>query len=166
VLHLSPDVTGRIRSNFDPRGIFLNIPYSERYSKLEIAIVSTVTAYGLTPRLARERSKLEVRLIKIVELMLTCPYAFTDLSYLKRMNMPFELGLLLAFGKDTFVTSSGPYSALKSISDLNFGDIHYHGGTVRELIRHLSRWIEGNCGTQRIKTKTLMAVIGDCKPYA
>jgi hypothetical protein len=55
--------------------------------------------------MARDQSRPETRLTKIVELMLSCPYGLTDLSYVKRMNMPFELGLLLAFGKENFVTS-------------------------------------------------------------
>ena len=76
-VHLGPAVTKRIRSNFDPNGI----PNTERSSNLEIAIVSTVTAYGLTPHTARERSNLGIRLIKIVELILTCRYGFTDLTY-------------------------------------------------------------------------------------
>ena len=156
ILHLSPAVRKRITRDFDPRGIFLNIPYSQRYSKLEIAILSTVTAYDLMPRMARERSKLEMRLLKIVELMLRCSYALTDLSYAKRMNMPFELGLLLAFGKESFVTSSRPYSALRTVSDLNFADIHYHRGTVSGLVRELSKWIEQTCSPKRITTKTLI----------
>jgi hypothetical protein len=155
ILHLDSSILKRIRQEFDSQSIFLNIPYSKRYSRLEIAIISTVTAYGLTPRMARERSKLEVRLTKIVELMLVCRYGLTDLTYVKRMNMPFELGLLLAFGKENFITSSRPYSALRSISDFNFADIHYHGGTVRRLITGLSRWIEQASSTKRITIRTL-----------
>jgi hypothetical protein len=156
ILHLTPAVRKRINRDFDTRGIFLNIPYSQRYSKLEIAILSTVTAYDLMPRMARERSKLEMRLLKIVELMLCCAYGLTDLSYAKRMNMPFELGLLLAFGKESFVTSSRHYSALRTVSDLNFADIHYHRGTVGGLVKELSRWIEQTCSTKRIRTETLL----------
>ena len=121
-LHLNPSIRRRFRAQFDRRGIFLNIPYSPRYSRLEAAILSTVTAYGLAPHMARERMRLETRLLKIVEVMFTCRYGLTDLSYIRRMNMPMELGLLLAFGKETFLTSRKPYGALKSISDLNFSD--------------------------------------------
>jgi hypothetical protein len=141
---------------YNPAGIFLNIPYSDRYSNLEIAIISTVTAYGLIPRMARERLRTEVRLLKITELMLTCRYGFTDLSYLTRMNMPLELGLLLAFGKETFVASQRRYSALRTISDLNFTDIHYHEGGIRRLVVALSRWIEQNCSAKRLRTETLL----------
>ena len=156
-LYLNSEARSRIRQEFHGNsGIFLNIPYSDRYSNLEVATISTVTAYGLTPRMARERVRLEVRAQKIFELILSCRYGFTDLSYQTRMNMPLELGLLLALGKETFVTSKKRYSSLKSISDLNFGDIHYHGGSVRTLIKELSRWIEQTCSTKQLTTKDLL----------
>ena len=154
-LYLSPVPAQRVRRNYHPRGIFLNIPYSKKYAEFELAIISTVTAYDLVPRLARWRGRMEVRLLKIIELMLTCEYAFTDLSYVARMNMPFELGILLAFGKETFVMSKKKYGASQSISDLNFSDIHYHGGSIRALIVGLSRWIEQACSKKRLKTQTL-----------
>jgi len=155
-LYLNQAIRRRIRRDFDPAGIFLNIPYSNRYSNLEVAIISTVTAYGLTPRMARERSRTEARLLKIAELILTCTYGFTDLSYVTRMNMPLELGLLLAFGKETFIASQRRYGALRTISDLNFSDIHYHEGRIRKLIVALSRWIEQNCSRKRLTTETLL----------
>ncbi|MFQ5802328.1 MAG: hypothetical protein ACE5JQ_05450 [Candidatus Methylomirabilales bacterium] len=155
-LYLNQTIRRRIRREFDPAGIFLNIPYSKRHSSLEVAIISTVTAYGLMPRMARERLRMEVRLLKITELMLTCNYGFTDLSYMTRMNMPLELGLLLAFGKETFVASRKRYSALRTISDLNFSDIHYHEGRPRKLILALSRWIEQTCSKKRLTTETLL----------
>jgi len=154
-LHITSAVRRRIRRNFDPTGIFLNIPYSDRYSDLEVAIISTVTAYGLTPRMARERSRTETRLLKVTELILTCKYGFTDLSYVTRMNMPLELGLLLAFGKETFIASGKRYSALRTISDLNFSDIHYHEARIGRLIVPLSRWIEQTCSKKRLTTDTL-----------
>ncbi len=106
--------------------------------------------------MARERSRLEIRLLKIAELMLTCRYGLTDLSYVTRMNMPLELGLLLAFGKETFITSRRRYSALRTVSDLNFGDIHYHEGSVHRLIVALSGWIEETCSVKRVTIPTLL----------
>jgi len=155
-LHINATIRKRILRKFDRSGIFLNIPYAEGYSNLEIAIVSTVTAYDLTPHMARERMKMEVRMQKILELILTCRYGLTDLSYVRRMNMPLELGILLAFGKETFVTTSEQYGALRSVSDLNFCDIHHHRNTVFRLIKGLSRWIEQNCSRKRLTTKTLV----------
>lgn len=155
-LHLSQAVQQRIRREYDPHSIFLNIPYSERYTSLEVAILSTVTAYDLTPRLARERRRMETRLLRIVELMFTCRFGLTDLSYVHRMNMPLELGLLLGFGKESFVMSGKRYGALRTISDLNFTDIFYHEGRVRQLIQGLSLWIEHNCSSKRITLETLL----------
>jgi hypothetical protein len=155
-LHLNATIRKRILREFDRSGIFLNIPYAKGYSTLEMAIVSTVTAYDLTPHMARERTRMEVRVQKIVEIMLICRYGLTDLSYVRRMNMPLELGMLLAFGKETFVMTSQQYAALKTVSDLNFCDIHHHGKTISRLINGLSRWIEQNCSQKRLTTKTLI----------
>jgi hypothetical protein len=82
---------------------------------------------------------MEVRLLKIVELILCCRFGLTDLSYIKRMNMPLELGLLLAFGNETFVITAERYSALRTVSDLNFCDIYHHERSIRRLIGGLSR---------------------------
>jgi len=99
---------------------------------------------------------MEVRMLKIVELICSCKFGLTDLSYENRMNMPLELGIMLSLGKETFVTSGKRYGALKSISDLNFADIRYHGGSVRTLIIELSRWIEQNCTTERLALSYLL----------
>jgi hypothetical protein len=155
-LHLNATIRRRILREYDGSGIFLNIPYAKRYSNVEIAIIATVTAYDMTPHMARERTRMEVRVQKIVELMLTCRFGLTDLSYMRRMNMPLELGMLLAFGKETFVTTNQQYAALKTVSDLNFCDIHHHGNTISGLISGLSRWIEQNCSQKRLTTKTLI----------
>lgn len=155
-LHLSKLARTRVSKEYRDDAIFLNIPYSDQYASLELAIISTVTAYGLVPRMARQRVGLEVRLNKIAEMIVTCRFGFTDLSYHSRMNMPLELGLLLAFGKETFVTSARKYAALRTISDLNFADIPYHGGRIRTLIEHLSRWIEQKCSRKRLSVATLL----------
>ena len=146
----------RIEKTFaTQQGIFLNIPYSPRYAPLELAILSTVTAYGLVPHMARDRLRLETRSSKIAEMILSCRYGLADISYGTRMNLPLELGMMLAFGKETFITSRKPYGALRSISDLNFADVHYHRGSVRRLIAMLSRWIEQNCSAKRLTTDSL-----------
>lgn len=155
-LHLNKTLCRRIARNFDANGIFLNIPYSEEYSNLELAILSTATAYGLRPRMARERVGFEARLLKIVELMLACRYGLTDLTYVKRMNMALELGLLMAFGKENFVMSGQRYGAIKRVSDLNFADIHYHEGKIRRLILGFSLWIEKVCRRKRQGTELLL----------
>ena len=56
--YVSPATADRIRRGFKPNRIFLNIPYAARYSNLEVAVLSTATAYDLHPCMAKERSKL------------------------------------------------------------------------------------------------------------
>ena len=80
-LSLSPGAQDELKREFDPQGIFLNIPYADRYTNLELAILATVTAYGLVPRMAKARVGLEVRLQKIARLILSCAYGITDLTY-------------------------------------------------------------------------------------
>ena len=106
--------------------------------------------------MAKEQSRLEVRMRKIVELVLTCQYGFTDLSYAERMNMPFELGILLAWGKETFVVSSHRTRTIKALSDLNFGDIEFHEGKARLLIEKFSKWIERTASSKRLRSSTLL----------
>lgn len=140
-LHFSAEIRRLIRKEHSPQGIFLNIPYSPRYTNLEVAVLSTVTAYGLIPRMAKQESGLTVRLHKIARMILSCDLAFTDLTYVKRLNMPFELGMLLAWGKENYVASAARYASIRTISDLNFGDIHYHERSVEKLIKSLSAWL-------------------------
>jgi hypothetical protein len=144
-----------IQREYTPRGIFLNIPYSDRYTNLEIAILSTVTAYGLVPFMAKQDSSMGVRLHKIARMILSCKYAFTDLTYVKRMNMPFELGLLLAWGKISFVISAKNYQALKTISDLNFGDVDSHKRSVNRLIELLAKWLAQQFPNKRTRIPIL-----------
>lgn len=115
-----------------------------------------MTAYDLIPRMARERNRMEIRLLKIAELMLSCKYALTDLSYVRRMNMPFELGMLLAFGKDSFIMSAKRYGALRWVSDLNFTDIYYHEGGIQKLLIGLSKWIEQTSSSKQISKEVLL----------
>jgi hypothetical protein len=155
-LHLSAETRHLIRKEYTADGIFLNIPYSRRYTNFEIAVLSTVTAYGLVPRMAKQESGLAVRLHKIARMMLSCKFAFTDLTYVKRLNMPFELGMLLAWGKENFVVSAIRYESLRRISDLNFGDIHYHERSVKNLIASLSAWLKEHYPKKAISLSDLL----------
>jgi hypothetical protein len=72
------------------------------------------------------------------------------------MNMPFELGVLLAWGKETFVITSHSTRTIKSLSDLSFGDIEFHRRTVKLLIEKFSRWIERTASSKRLRSSTLL----------
>jgi hypothetical protein len=122
-----------------------------------MAVISTATAYGLTPIMAKQRSAFENRFQRIWSMILSCGFGFTDLTYTTRMNMPFELGLMLALGKNCFITSGRRYAALRTISDLNLGDVHYHDRRPRTLIAAFSRWIEQNCTQKRIRVAALLS---------
>ena len=76
-LNLPGSVRRSIGREFNPDAVFLNIPYARRYTNLEVAMISTLTAYGLIPRMAKTRVGLEVRLHKIAALMLGCGYGVT-----------------------------------------------------------------------------------------
>ena len=62
---------------------------------------------------------------------------------------------MLALGKNCFITSGRRYAALRMISDLNLGDVHYHDRRPRALIAAFSRWIEQNCTQKRIALASL-----------
>lgn len=70
--------------------------------------------------------------------------------------MPFELGILLAWGKDNFVVSAKRYESLQRISDLNFGDIHYHERSVEKLIKSLSAWLKQHYPKRAISLSVLL----------
>lgn len=127
-----------------------------RYTNIELAIISTATAYGLDPMMAKQRTVFDVRFKRILEMICSCPFGLTDLSYADRMNMPLELGMMLALGKNCFIMGKRRYSALARVSDLNLGDIRYHEGDPRSVIRDFSRWIEDNCSSRRLIGKELI----------
>lgn len=158
--YLAPALRRQIKKRFDARGIFLNIPYAARYTRLELAVIATATAYDLRPVLAKQHVVFDVRFKRILELITSCAFGFTDLSYEKRMNMPFELGIMIAMGKDCFIVSRRKYSGLASISDLSLDDIHYHEGDPVKLVKGFSRWIESNCSRKRPRVDDLIERYG------
>jgi len=52
--YVSSPTAERLRRGFRPKRIFLNIPYAARYSNLEVAVLSTATAYDLDPCMAKD----------------------------------------------------------------------------------------------------------------
>jgi hypothetical protein len=107
--------------------------------------------------MAKQSTTFEVRFRRIWRMILSCGFGFADLSYMTRMNIPLELGLMLALGKNCFIASRRRYEALGRVSDLNLGDIHYHEGRPRSLIADFSRWIEQHCSHQRISVARLVS---------
>jgi hypothetical protein len=116
------------------RDAFLNVPYDKRYEKLFLAFVAGLCGFGLIPRATVEIPGSRRRLERIIKLIRECRYSFHDLSRVAldrtppptpRFNMPFELGLAVAWSvarrgfQEWFLFESKPHRLSKSLSDLN-----------------------------------------------
>ncbi|MFZ0479923.1 MAG: hypothetical protein WAL71_12300 [Terriglobales bacterium] len=136
------------RSN--PQRVFLNIPYDQRFEPLYLAYITALSAMGFLPQatlgIAGNR-----RLDRIVLLIESCSYSIHDLSRVQldrhaprtpRFNMPFELGLTVAWARANpdhkwFVFESVTRRLAKSMSDLDGTDPYIHDGTVRGVMREM-----------------------------
>jgi hypothetical protein len=130
--------------------VFLNIPYDRQFESTYLAYVTALSAMGLLPRatlgIAGHR-----RLDRIASLIESCPYSINDLSRVQldrnppctpRFNMPFELGLAVAWARVNqrhrwFVFESVNRRLAKSMSDLDGADPYIHDGTVRGVMREV-----------------------------
>ena len=134
--------------------VFLNIPYDKQFTEMFLAYVVGIRAYGLIPRATLEIPGGVRRLDRIAALIRGCTYSLHDLSRVEldlvppptpRFNMPFELGLAVAFHwphstKHTwFVLETEKWRIQKSLSDLNGTDVYVHGGTVDGVFRELAK---------------------------
>ena len=133
-------------------GAFLNIPYDLAFQNLYLAYIAGITAFGLTPRATIEIPGGARRLDRILDLIKSCRYSFHDLSRVEldvrrpatpRFNMPFELGLAVAWDKLNagrhvwFVLEAKSRRIHKSLSDLGGTDDYIHGGKPRGVFREL-----------------------------
>jgi hypothetical protein len=137
----------------------LNVPYDERYESLYLAFIAGLCGFGLVPRATLEIPSSDRRLDRIVKLIRNCQYSFHDLSRVQldrekprtpRFNMPFELGLVVAWatlGSPThrwFVLETVPHRLTKSLSDLNGTDPLIHHGKAEGVLRALSNALYRN----------------------
>jgi len=133
-------------------GVFLNIPYDPAFRELYLAYIAGVSSFSLVPRATLEIPGGQRRLDRILSLIRSCPYSLHDLSRVEldrhsprtpRFNMPFELGLAVAWQKlrprehTWFVFEAMPRRAEKSLSDLSGTDIYIHNGMVRGVFTEL-----------------------------
>jgi hypothetical protein len=144
---------GSEREKSDRPGVFLNIPYDEQFTDLFLAYMAGIKAYGLVPRATLEIPGGARRLDRIAELILSCTYSIHDLSRVEldltppatpRFNMPFELGLAVAFhwhpntNHTWFVLESQKWRVQKSLSDINGSEVYIHQGTPEGVFRELA----------------------------
>jgi hypothetical protein len=136
-----------------PADVFLNIPYDDKFQRLFLAYISGISAFGLVPRATLEISGSTRRLDRIFGLIQACQYSLHDLSRVEldrrtpctpRFNMPFELGLSVAWEMAAkkgqhlwFVCESREWRLAKSLSDLNGTDAYIHDGTIAGVFREL-----------------------------
>jgi len=132
--------------------VFLNIPYDKQFEPICLAYITALTAMGFLPQatlgIAGNR-----RLDRIASLIESCSYSIHDLSRVQldrsapfstpRFNMPFELGLAVAWARahprhKWFVFESVKRRLAKSMSDLDGTDPYIHDGTVRGVLREVS----------------------------
>jgi hypothetical protein len=140
------------RAGNRPADVFLNIPYDEKFEKLYLAYIAGVSAFGLIPRATLELRASIRRLDRILALMKACPFALHDLSRVEldrtppctpRFNMPFELGLSVAWDKfgsrphAWFVFEAKEFRLAKSLSDISGTDIYVHNGRIDGVFREL-----------------------------
>jgi hypothetical protein len=141
--------------SFNPNAVFLNIPYDQGFRSLYLAYIVGVVNLGFEPRATLGLPGGTRRLDKILSEIQGCRYSIHDLSRVgldrnppatPRFNMPFELGLTVAWEKfkpqevkhTWFVFEARAYRVQKSLSDLNGADPHIHGGKVEGVMRELS----------------------------
>lgn len=132
--------------------VFLNLPYDSKFEKLYLSYVCATHAIGMVPRVTLEIPGGARRLDRIFALIQNCEFSVHDLSRVQldasrprvpRFNMPFELGLAVAWGKLAkrehvwFVMEELNYRLAKSLSDLNGTDPYIHGGTVEGVFREM-----------------------------
>jgi hypothetical protein len=141
----------RRTSAAESAAVFLNIPYDRSSERLFLAYIAGVSAFGIIPRATLEIPGSARRLDRILALIESCEYSVHDISRVQldrnapatpRFNMPFELGLAVAWEKlshaqEWFVFEERPWRAQKSLSDLSGTDVYIHGGTVRGVFREL-----------------------------
>ena len=135
-----------------PAEIFLNIPYDSKFQNLCLAYICGISALGFVPRATLEIPGGIRRLDRIFKLIQECRYSVHDLSRVEldvkrpptpRFNMPFELGLCVAWQRTGdkmhiwSVYESRDRRLAKSLSDLNGTDPYIHGSTVTGVFREL-----------------------------
>jgi hypothetical protein len=132
------------------KSVFLNIPYDPQFARQYLAYITAVSALSLVPEATLGITG-NRRLDRIASLIERCAYSIHDLSRVQldrnapatpRFNMPFELGLAVAWAHahshhKWFVFESMRHRLNKSLSDLDGTDPYIHGGTVRGIMREV-----------------------------
>jgi hypothetical protein len=166
--------------------VFLNIPYDQRFADLFLAYIAGLSAFGLHPHTALEVPGGERRLDRIFELMRRCRYSVHDLSRVEvargigpspRFNMPFELGLAVAWHRikprnhTWYVFEAKPHRIEKTLSDLDGTDVYIHRGRPAGVFSELTNAFirmrrQPNVDDMRLVYRDLRASLPDSLRHA
>jgi hypothetical protein len=137
----------------EPNSAFLNIPFDKAYEPLYLAFIAGLSGFGLTPQTVLQIPGSHRRLDRLSLLISTCQYSFHDLSRVEldakrpqtpRFNMPFELGLAVAWSEHVnphhrwYVFEAKSFRVLKSLSDINGTEVYVHHGLPTGVFRQLT----------------------------
>jgi len=137
----------------DPYAAFINVPYDQQFEPLFLALIAGLVGFGLIPQAVLQIPGSQRRLDRLFALMYSCRYSFHDLSRVEleakrpptpRFNMPFELGLAVAWAERVdrkhrwYVFEGKNYRVAKSLSDIDGTQIYVHGGTPTGVLRQLT----------------------------
>jgi hypothetical protein len=142
--------------------VFLNLPYDSNFENQFLSYICAIHSFGMVPRVTLEIPGGTRRLDRIFALIQSCEFSVHDLSRVQldrtkprtpRFNMPFELGLAVAWERLKgrryvwFVMEAMRHRLAKSLSDLNGTDVYIHGGTISGVFREM-----GNAFVRRKKS--------------
>ena len=155
------------------RNVFINCPFDDEYTPIFEAVVFTIQACGFRTVCARSRlNSSEVRLEKILEIIVDCRYSIHDLSRteldrtsaLPRFNMPLELGIDIgcrAYGNDQgdksfLIFDRDRFRFQTYVSDIGGRDIAHHEDDPHRAIARVRDWLRAETGRADIPGATAM----------
>lgn len=142
------------------RTVFLNCPYRPDYQQLFEAPVFAIHALGYVAEAALG-SPVSHRSAKLCEVIKRSGWSVHDLSRmtepvegLPRLNVPFELGLVMGIhgfcrkgSKPCLIFDESPHRYLSVLSDLHgFDGVRGHANNPENVIRELRGWIRRTSG--------------------
>lgn len=140
-------------------GVFLNVPFDKKYSRLFDALVFAIHDCGFIARSALEIDDSgQARVLKILDIVEQSKYGIHDISRagidrntgLARFNMPLELGFFLGakrYGtakqrqKRCLVLDRERYRYRNFCSDIAGQDVRAHNDLPRDAIRAVRDWL-------------------------
>jgi hypothetical protein len=161
------------------RWVFINMPISRSYDKIQFAIIFALYYLGFYPRscLETEIGRNEERYPIITALIQQSKYSIHDLSYvgldpqnhLPRFNMPFELGLARGFyeyhpegkSKKIYAFSRRNHEYRTYCSDIQGIDYGYHERKYQNVLTNLRRWLSNDIDVSLARGNSLVTLFDE-----